>query len=183
MKYMNTVKSGISLIVLLFAVTMAQAQSFKIDTSNSKVVVEGTSNLRDWSASVGEFSGVLELDDAGNPAKVKLTLQVLSMDGGRGADMNAKIYKALKSEEHPVIIFESTSIDPGTMTATGTLAMAGQQKDISVQGQIDLNEGRLTSTKDLKLSDFEIEPPSALFGQIKCRDEIKIMFDISLKAQ
>ncbi len=170
------------LLCMLFLAT-SYAQTYKIDTSNSQIIVEGTSNLRDWSAQVGDFSGTMEVDDAGNPTKVMLTMEVLSMDGGRGADMNAKIYKALKSEEYPQITFESTSIDAASMVATGNLSMAGQSKEVSVEGQLDLAGGKLTTSKDLKLSDFEIEPPSALFGQIKCKDEIKVMFDIALKAQ
>lgn len=183
MKYYKQIVRNMAILICMLFLTTTYAQTYKIDTSNSKIIVEGTSNLRDWSAQVGDFSGTMEVDDAGNPTKVMLTMKVLSMDGGRGADMNAKIYKALKSDDYPQITFQSTSIDAGSMVATGTLSMAGQTREVSVAGELDLGSAKLTTTKDLKLSDFEIEPPSALFGQIKCKDEIKVMFDIALKAQ
>jgi len=64
--------------------------------------------------------------------------------------------------------------------STGILSIAGneQEVEVAVTGQLTA-EGQLTfkGSKALKFSDFDIEPPSAMFGQIVCGDEITVHFE------
>lgn len=159
---------------------VAEGQStYIIDVEQSKVWVEGTSTLRNWSAHVAKFEGKFILGEDGNLSDINLTFDVKSMDGGRGPDMNAKIYKALKSEEYPVITFSGKG--QGSSVAVGRLSMAGKSMDIEVAGSGSVSSGSIMGEQALKLSDFEIEPPSAMFGQIVCHDDLILKYELTLK--
>ena len=57
--------------------------------------------------------------------------------------------------------------------------MAGKEKDISVDVELDEQAGKLIfkGSKKLKMSDFEMTPPSAMFGQIQTHDDITVHFE------
>lgn len=98
------------------------------------------------------------------------------------------MYKALKSDTHPKITFLLTnpvqiSKAPAKLSATGDIDIAGVTHPMTFI--LDLtyadNTFHLTGSQPLKLSDFEIEPPTAMFGQIETGDEIEIALDLSFK--
>ena len=175
----------------------AQVSSYALDET-SAISIKGTSTFHDWTATVGEFSGTLELGESFEAAKSKtlvvdkasLQFQVVSIDGGRGAAMNKKIKAALKSTEHPAISFEITqaqkaviqkSDEGGVLQVSGKLAIAGVSKDITLSlTNTEAPAGTLAFVAEypMKLSDFEMEPPSAMFGQIVTGDDITIVFDL-----
>lgn len=160
----------------------AHAQETFTLGEGSRIWVEGTSTLRNWSAEVKSFEGKITTDTGGEVTGVSLTMDVKSMDGGRGPDMNAKIYNALLAEQHPKITFEGkkgTSAE-GDVATFGALSLAGKSKELLVSAMGSAGSGHLTGQQKLKFSDFSIEPPSALFGQIVCHDDITIMFDLKL---
>lgn len=162
-----------------------RAQSTYTVAEGSRAWVEGTSTLKNWKAEVQTFDGTLTLDENGAITKVMFSFDVKSMEGGRGPDMNAKIYKALKSDEFPAITFEGIGATPDDVSlgVTGTLSLAGKKLETSVSGTVDLEAMHISGQKELKLSDFEIEPPSAMFGTIVCHDELILMFDLNLTKQ
>ncbi len=159
-----------------------QNTTWWIDAGNSKVVVSGTSTLKDWSAQTSAVTGSMTLDSTGQIKAVDLSFDSNSLDGGRGADMNSKIEKALKSDEYPQIRFHSDQVQPGgssTFSSTGKVMIAGVEKEITVAVERNLNN--FAATKDLKLSDFSIKPPTAMFGQIVCHDDITLSFELAFK--
>ena len=157
--------------------TYAQ-DTYMIDTSKSSIWVEGSSTLKDWTAVVNDWQGNIITKEDGTVESVSVTLGVKSMDGGRGPDMNAKIYKALKAEDQPSIEFNGVGTGAG-LTTSGVFKMAGQEKEITLNPTGTL-QGGLKGSYALKLSDFQIEPPTALFGTIVTYDDVKIVFDLSL---
>lgn len=193
-------------LVFLFGFQLCYAQNFKLaDTDGVKVSVKGNSTLHEWEAVASEvldYPTEFTLDLSGNSLKTfGLKVGVESLDGGRGASMNKKINKALVAVEHPYIIFNSTSMmavpsnDPSFPTddpdfptddpnfnmvkSIGTLEIAGEKVDIEVIGTARLKDNELivSGSKALKMSDFGIEPPTAMFGQIKTRDDIVVHFE------
>ena len=179
-RYLSLIVSG-WMVWFSSAVLVAQT-TYTINTDDSRIWVEGTSTLKDWTAEVHEWEGMITLNEDGEVEEVSITMDVNSMDGGRGEDMNAKIYKALKSSEHPFMTFKGTGAMPdegNDLATTGTFEMAGktQMMKIEAKGSVD---DRLTGKYPMKLSMFEIDPPTAMFGAIVTHDDVAIVFDISL---
>lgn len=175
----------------------AQKLSYALDNT-STITIEGTSTLHDWSATVGEYSGTLSLAKAFKTGKdksmaidqVTLSIQVESIDGGRGPVMNKKIKRALKSTEHPTIDFsidqsQVLELNDKSMQVTGTLKMAGVSKEVTLAltPKADQHAPLAFLAKyPMKMSTFEIEPPSAMFGQIVTTDDVTIVFDLKFSA-
>ena len=99
--------------------------------------------------------------------------------------------KALKESDFPTIDFTLLSFnnvvrtdDKFTAEASGNLKVAGETRKINLaitgnqhkDGSIEIQ-----CSKDMKMTDFNIDPPTALFGVMKTRDEITVEFRIILK--
>lgn len=192
-------KFAILFLFLSFALAgtiTAQEESYTIDKEAPfEMYVSGSSTLHDWKATVGTVKDYPETLAVGKDAVKNFSFkaEVASMDGGRGSTMNGKIYKALKSDTHPFITFEQQS--PATikalpggqfkLTSTGLLSMAGVEKTVDVEVMGTKKDGKLVfeGSKPLKLSEFEIDPPSAMFGQIQTHDDITVHFTFNYLAQ
>lgn len=174
----------------------AQEGNYTIDKDAPfEFYVSGSSTLHDWKATVGTVTDYPATLKVGKDAVEGFAFKadVASMDGGRGSAMNNKIYKALKSETHPQITFEQKTAAaikalPGgqfKLTSTGILSIGGVEKTVSVEVMGTKKDGKLVfqGSKPLKLSEFEIEPPSAMFGQIQTHDDVTVHFTFNYLAQ
>ncbi len=182
MKFNNLTRISFLLLFASLSVMSWSQVTYQISPENSRIWVDGTSTLKNWKAEVGTFEGTITTDESGKVASVSLSCDVKSMDGGRGPDMNAKIYKALKVEEYPKITFTGSEDpdDDGELDTAGTLDLAGVQKEVSVMASGTFADGKISGTYPLKFSDFNIKPPSAMFGTIVCHDDITINFELTL---
>jgi polyisoprenoid-binding protein YceI len=72
---------------------------------------------------------------------------------------------------------------PATIPATGTVEIAGVRRPITFDLNLTFAENafRLQGSQSLKMSEFEIEPPTAMFGQIVTGDEIVVELDLLFK--
>lgn len=163
----------------------SQEVAYSFATAN--VSIDGASTLHAWKVEAPDVSGypeVINFDATGEGTIEEFGFQVAvaTMDGGRGSSMNNKIYKALKSDAHPQVSYRqdesATYAADGTMTSTGTLEMAGVSKSVSVDVVTTIEGDKITfvTSYPMKLSDFDIEPPSAMFGQIVTKDDIVVNF-------
>lgn len=112
--------------------------------------------------------------------------------------MRGDLLRALKHEEAPLIVFVLTALtgveplgrgdaDLGRyrVTARGDLVLAGQLRSIEVVGTVvqqTPRHFRIEAAKDLRMSEFGIVPPTALFGAIRADDRIEIIFDLKFEA-
>lgn len=188
------------IFILLFLPLMLSAQQKYAIDSGSSCTITGTSSIHSWTAKVNKVEGKVVLDEGfvkdGPLPKVgakvleaELSIPVKGIDGGKGETMNDKIFKAFDETTHPNIIFQlaeasvtsilKSSTPTFEMEAKGTLTMAGTEKPISLtlEGISDGNGGYvLTASKGLKMTDFEIEPPTAMFGQIVAGNDVTVSF-------
>jgi polyisoprenoid-binding protein YceI len=104
--------------------------------------------------------------------------------------MDRLMHDALMVDEHPGITYELTSAEPAGATATdgtfvlnttGELSLTGTTRDV----QIDVTGTRLadgkirfTGSHAMKMSDYGMAAPTAMFGQLRTGDDITIHFDI-----
>jgi len=162
-------------------------------TEGSELVVEGSSNVRAWTMDVAGFEGEAraEAADGALPSlqRIEVTVPVEALRSDRSS-MQEKAHKALKKEEHPDISFEASDIDVSRaqgesfgIFATGELTIAGTTRSVEVQGtgsrQAD-GSYRIQGDHEISLSNFDVEPPSALLGTLTVDDEVRVDFDVTV---
>jgi len=188
------------LLILTFIsfTSYIQAQQAYVSASDNpvKVSVKGSSTLHDWEAVASEISEyptsvTTDLSSSSAFENFGFKVTVKSLDGGRGASMNKKIRKALHSTEQPYIIYKSTHVtlelvDEGqVLKSKGIVSIAGKEMEIEVDASVKVVDTTLiiSGSKALKMGDFNIEPPTAMFGQIKTRDDITVHFEFRYIAE
>ena len=104
-------------------------------SAQSKITIEGDSNLHQWSctAKIGESS--VEIDKT-SPLLVKalfLRIPVAAIECGNGT-MNGKLRDALSADKHPFIEYRFESAQKlageGQLKAVGTLTVAGNTRKV-----------------------------------------------------
>lgn len=190
-------------LALNISTVWAQSGGVKL-LPESTMMVEGTSTLHDWEVDVetinlnAEFADAVFASESPSSAdfveSLKITIPVKSLESGKGG-MNNKMYDAFDAKKNPNIEYEFTSakLEQGSTTAgsftlvtTGKLTMAGTTRTVSfpVEGTVSgQNQVNFTGSYTMKMTDFEMDPPSAVFGTIKSGDEVTISFDLTLASQ
>lgn len=184
---------------LAFVYTIGISQTVKLNVSEETIMtVSGTSTLHDWTSEVNTVTGIVEVGKkmiSKRKAKkgdainyVRIVVPVKSIISPRGSTMDKKTYAALKSEEHPEIIFElndnevsSVSGDTFTVNASGSLSIAGIKLPVEflVDGKfISADKMSFTGSYKFNMTDYDMEPPSAMFGQIETGEEVEIKFEL-----
>lgn len=176
----------------IIPIIYTQSNNYKLVDSLTTVSITGTSTIHQWTVTTKEYKDItssLNIDLMGGDSLENFSFNVVaaSLDGGRGPAMNKKIKTALKVSQYPLISYHqiaATEIEKGekaghyNLNPFGKLTIAGVEKSIfvEVKGKLEQNRLILEGSKALKFSDFDIEPPSAMFGQIVCGDDITVHF-------
>ena len=108
--------------------------------------------------------------------------------------MESDMRRALKSSAHPSVRFSFRTmrggirhdIDSGLYHAeiTGDLTLAGVTRtiDLTVSAQrLSRKAFRIRADLPLRMTDFNVTPPTALFGAIRARDTLTVRFDLTLE--
>lgn len=139
-----------------------------------------------------------ELETAGarlrNP-RLRLGIPVADLACGNRA-MERDLRKALRAAEHPEIVYEHgrvTELEPiGEAGAgphrfgidvEGDLALAGSERRLRsrvVGERLARGVYRVTGELHLRMTDFGIEPPTALLGLVEASDRLSVRFDLRL---
>ena len=154
------------------------------------MLIKGSSNIHDWESTAKKVNGYGQFgmaEDGGIAIEnCLINIDVKSIKSSKGSIMDKKTWKALKADQYSNIIYRFNRILTTTATAEGfkatvegTLSIAGTKRVISlaITGK-SLGNGDLeiAGTKALKMTDFNIEPPTALLGALTTADDITIEF-------
>jgi polyisoprenoid-binding protein YceI len=166
----------------------------------SKVKLEGTSTIHDWTVESGIMGGFIEFQseyplDPAKPnsetkitPKVQVTIPVRSLKSGKGS-MDDIMHDNLKVKDNPTIKYTLTEWkakdrkpgDPLQFDTKGDLTVAGVTKPIEMVVTLTPEGDKLkaTGSKELKMTDFGMKPPAPALGLglIKTADEVKVTFD------
>ena len=185
-KKTNKCVSGL-IIFLALTINLLQAQDYKLSLNESSLKIYGTSSLHDWEEVAESYSGVMSFNDFEKGEINKLSVEILaeSLKSGKNA-MDKNTYKALNTNKFKKIMFSVTKIKSVTPTGTNTykvetngkMTISGQTNDITLSFVMQVNQSavKIEGSKTIKMTDFGIEPPKALFGTITTGDEITIKF-------
>lgn len=136
-------------------------------------------------------SGERTLDALGQAnADVTLEFPVAALDCDNGT-MNDHMHKALEASKHPVITYrhkahEIVPTGDGAARAklTGSLTIAGQERDIVMEAEATLAEDgalRLQGSHELDMTEWGVKPPRLMLGTLKVHDDVTIYFDFILR--
>ncbi|MEO8085965.1 MAG: YceI family protein [Bacteroidota bacterium] len=159
-----------------------------------KAYVEGTSTLHDWKSEITkiECKGTFQSFDKTLEAikNVEVKIPVSGIISEEGKIMDDKTYEAFKSDKNPFITYAFSSAKVKiaknrsvNIEASGNLTMAGSTRPVSLtaNGKLLANgDLQLNISKKLKMTDFNMKPPTAIFGTIKTGDAITVNFDLVL---
>ncbi len=175
-------KNLLLIVFVAFSIHIGVAQENYTLSSESALTVDGTSTLHDWTVTANTFKGSLLLD--GNVLKlISLEVEVGSIISTRGATMDKKTHNALKKEEHPLVMFSASDVGfsaGDNQTIAGELTIAGIGKEVPIVVSIKQGEGkiRITGKQKITLQDYNMEPPTAMFGSIVVGDDVIVNFDL-----
>lgn len=123
----------------------------------------------------------------------QLKVPVTTLRCGNGK-MERDMYRALRATSHPTIEFRfekllggvTHDIDGGAYKAriAGVLSLAGATRNIVIEVEarrMANDRFRLQAKLPLRMTDFRITPPTALFGAIKASDNLTVHFDLLLQ--
>lgn len=142
--------------------------------------------VTDWSAHVEVADGVAQ--------SVTFTADLDSMQVKSGSGgvtpltvvdkqvIHRNANKALEVGKYPTVEFSSTEIvmTEGTIDIAGSLTIHGVTE--SLDTTLTIADGRATGSIPVTQTDFGIKPYSAMLGQLKVSDEVKVELDIALPA-
>ncbi len=168
--------------------------------NGSSLSISGTSNVNTFSCLCAETfkRQVLEIVRVDSTRQLRfknavLKLPTQSMDCNNSR-MNSDLCDALKSSKYPYIVVELQQIQlrPTALNATrnewfdvvavATLTITDVCKPIvmDVRGiRLGDDRYRFVCSKNVRMTDFNVDPPTALFGLIKVNNDIKINLDIT----
>ncbi len=162
---------------------------FILNKASSSLSILGTSSIHDWESNVEDFDIEILANTAEdfNINSLTFTADVASIKSGKRI-MDRKTRGALKHGDYPTISFSFTeliSTTPDSVQVLGMLSMAGVEQEISITGAVQSTDTFLTISgeKMLVMSDYGIDPPTAMMGSLKTGDEVTIKFNLNLDKQ
>lgn len=179
MNNIRTMKKVITLVFLIFFATVS-AQDVYTLSNISKLTINGTSTAHEWTVTANTMQGSFTMQGS-EPKLIDFEVEVADVLSERGATMDKKMHAALKKEAHPKIYFNLNEVKDDILV--GLLNIAGVEKTIKLENikvafKLDENIIELTGEKELTLQDFDVVPPTAMFGQIIVGNEITVKFDL-----
>ena len=164
----------------------ALAQETFLLADGSTIRVDGSSNRSDWSVQASTYSGSFQVTD-GVPTSGMMSIPVRDMKSGKSLIMDRLMHSAFEGDTNPDITFTLENASPdaeaGWWVMKGSLLMAGSTQPVSVRLQQQGPAGRTlryTGSHALKMTDYGMTPPSAMFGSLHTSEDVTIHFDLLL---
>jgi len=182
----------IILITLLMILTggTALAQEVTVDKGQSRLWIEGRSNVNEFRCRAAAYDTMVSTPASeGDTLDVEVDIDVKGFDCGKRR-MNRDLYETLLSDTHPKISFEYTSADEISfdegqalynLKVSGNLTVAGHTKEIQFPMQaVVLEDGKMQATgqTEIRMTDFNVEPPRALLGMVRVDDLLSVHFEL-----
>lgn len=179
----------ITLIGVMFisTITSVAQQNYKLDRENSSLLITGTSSIHDWEMKAEDFNAqtILQISEGKEIMidEIDFSCDVSEIESGKRI-MDNKAHDALKEKKYPEISFNFDPEQPATIegqksSINGKITIAGVTKQIKVPFNVDIDENQLLVEGEvpLKMTDFNIEPPTAMLGTLETGNEIVVKFN------
>ena len=183
-------------LLLAFTSSIAHAQTKFQSVGGVKLTIEGTSNIHDWDmkSDKGYCSSLFDITKTGTlngVSYINFTVPAESLKSEHKA-MDKNTYKALNTEKYSSISFTASSVTikpNGTvgylLTAKGRLTISGVTKDVVLTATGTMNADKSISYNGaykIKMTDYNVEPPTIMLGAIKTGEFVTVKFDLLLRS-
>ena len=156
-------------------------------TKESRIWLEGTSTVRSFKCNATKVDVAVVAETEQSPADMvksaALVVPVAQLDCGNGT-MNEHMRKALKAQANPQITWKMTSytVQGANVVITGNLTIAGKENPIELRGTGTAENGtiRFKGSKQFKMTEYGVKPPSLMLGTMKVGDLVTVSFDLVL---
>jgi hypothetical protein len=185
----------IVVLCLIFIPGIYAQQKYHLVDEKVKLKIKGTSNLHDWTMQAEKLTGNIYARLNGSSIETikagSIRVEVDEIQSGKRI-MNNKTYDALRSDKHPYINFQLKSVDDMYSAgrnfsgkARGILTIAGQSRNVTipVSGNIEDNSIIIDGDYLIKMTNYEVDPPTAMFGSLKTGDEVTVEYKLLFKTQ
>ena len=186
-------------LALAWSAAVFAADLTKFDPKpGSKMKIDGTSSIHDWSVESGILAGGMELDSAfvADPtaakpgkiaAKVETTIPVRSLKSGNRL-MDDRMYDAMSLPKFPKIEYRLTELTlketpksangPFNFDSKGELTVSGVTNKVSFPVTMTRADKMMktTGSTSVKMTSFGITPPGLIVA-IKTGDDVKLTFE------
>ena len=164
---------------------------------DSRLWLEGSSNVRDWTCKATSMDATVDLNAATGKngsldlsavrgVNVRVPVRMLKC-GDR--HMEAEMYTALKAPKPPAESFITATLDrlpvgtieAGPVEVQGQLTIAGVERTVKMTVNSDrLSDGthRARGSVPILMTDFGIKPPRPWGGILRTKDKVLIQFEI-----
>jgi polyisoprenoid-binding protein YceI len=182
-----------SLVIMSLLVTSPGITQSKFQSESVNIQLAGTSSIHDWTETSDKGTGnavfaVNSNDKVISLSAMSFTLAAVSLKSGHKA-MDKNTYKALKTDAHPNISFVLTSAkitpledDNYEIKCNGKLTIAGATNNTEITGTGKYNRAEksftVKGTKKMKMTDYQVKPPTVMLGAIKTGNDITISYTI-----
>ncbi len=185
--------SAMILICIISSYNIGYSQPhYKV--KNSKEVdmkLSGTSSMHDWemeaSSASGEAQFMFKPGHEGELVSIKSLSFALEVENLKGekSGLNKNAYEALKSDKYKEICYKlgssTVSAEKGgyLVKSKGNLTIAGFTNEITMDVHCVVNDnGSITSkgSYQLNMTDYQVEPPSFMWGVMKTGDAVTLDF-------
>lgn len=169
---------------LLFA---GSATTLQFDSSGT-IQVLGSSNVRNWSCTVNQLAGTMEAELDGQRLTsvdgVRVSIPVQGLNCGN-SQLTSKVREILSEGNNSLIRFtlSNAEVSQNQVLANGTVSVAGGTRSTRITATAaaaDNGRIRLTGEVPLKMSDFGIDPPTAVLGTLRSDDDVTVRFDVTV---
>jgi hypothetical protein len=163
----------------------------RFSSQSVTTIVKGTSTLHDWEmkSDKGKTEMMIKLgknDIIIGISALTFTMEAQSLKSGKSG-MDKDAYKALKTRSSKNIGFVLSSAQVSSLTsnsyqvkAIGKLSIAGNTRETDIVASVKYNAADksfiVTGSKKIKMTSFNVKPPSSMWGAVKSGDDITISF-------
>jgi polyisoprenoid-binding protein YceI len=153
----------------------------------SRLWLEGTSTVRSFKCSASKLDVSAFGEPTAAPAEIvktaSLVLPVTQLDCGNKT-MNEHMRKALKAEQFQQISWKMTSyeVEGTSVVVNGKLTIAGRENPIELKGTGTADNGviRFKGSKQFRMTEYGVKPPTLMLGTMKVGDAVTVSFDLVL---
>lgn len=163
-------------------------------TGKSRLEISGTTNINDFHCLSVNYMGQDIMEESCLPSDNKSSLSGEIIMKSVGFDCHNSMLtkdfaKTIKANEYPEIGIRFISLEPGQsntdlLFGDVEIALAGKLRMYRVSCVIkNENDQRkhLEGSCTFRFSDFDLEPPSKLFGVIRVKDTVSVDFHLKLQ--
>lgn len=183
------------LVFVIGLVNMSMAQQ-SYNLSSIKIKVEGTSNIHDWHmmSEQGQCNAMFNWNGSvlNGLSSLSFSMPAESLKSDSKV-MDKNTYKALVTDKYPTISFNviTSNVKPGNnntyvVSVKGKMTISSVSKEVWLAGVATLNADKTVSvygSYKFKMTEYNVTPPSIMFGSIVVGDELVIKFNLLFKPQ